>query len=127
MRKYPLLHNDVTVGTVMVEQEGMYYRITCTCNTDDLTDHHIYAKTEKDSILLGKCAIRSDGVMLQRFIPIKKLGNGILLFNIKGAQNKEMITLDPHVEFPAIAMLPNGRFCMEGSSRGIVFQNEKEC
>lgn len=114
MRQYPLLCGDIEAGSVSIVQEGLYYRIVCTCNQEHLYDCCITVETGKTSIYLGKCSKELNGYVLRRFMPIKTLGEGELFFRLcNGSEQKNVVTLDSAQPFPEIALLPHSRFSAE--------------
>ena len=129
MYQYPLLHNDLNVGTVSVEQEGLYCRIICVCRKDELINRSITARTEKGCVHLGKCTIGPEGYILRRFLPAKTLGCATPVFHIgdESDDRERVILLNSSVAFHQIAQLPHARFVAGQSGGGIVMEDNNEC
>lgn len=127
MRQYPLLLDGVEVGSVSVVQEGLYYRINCIIDDEHVYDCPVSVETEDACICLGKFTRESNTYVLRRFMPAKTLGKGELVFKIdyEGGDDKNFMVLDPSKPFPALALLPNGRFAIEQTKCGIVVGDKR--
>ena len=75
-RKDIVLDGQV-IGDCIVTREGLYYRFQCSCRFEDRRVHKLFVKASPNIIPLGVCIPSGDKFVLDKRIPITKIGNAI--------------------------------------------------
>ena len=79
---YDITYEGATIGTASKEKQGLYYRFCCRCSLPDKSLYRIYAVCEQGMEDLGIC-IPIDGLFgMDKKIPVKRLGEGKLRFEL---------------------------------------------
>lgn len=79
---YDLIHQGKCIGNVKVEKSGLYYNVSCVCRPETTGIHRIIAAGNSAEVDLGICVPMASEFGLETKVPIKKLGNGPLIFRI---------------------------------------------
>ena len=69
---YDVTYGENTVGTVKLEREGLYYRLSCRCRVRDNEMHRLYADGEKIGVLIPE----NGDLVLETKVAAKRLKVG---------------------------------------------------
>ncbi len=123
--EYPIYLGEDDVGTALVNREGLYYRIKCTCHLSGDVPLRITACAEH-AVDLGLCILDGDLSGLEVRIPMKRLGEGKLQFFIK-TQHKKLpenwFPISPEEPFHYIKRLKDAYLVVNDGSPGIAIRN----
>lgn len=86
--QYEVCLAEKTVGSVQVGQEGLYYKFVCTCRLTGSVIYELLAKCGEKEENLGILVPSGKYFGLIKRIPVKKLGQGSLSFQLKPRHNK---------------------------------------
>ena len=86
MDGYKLYREQNLVGEVEMNREGLYYRICCRCKpTKEIL--RLIHRGSGGELLIGVCGPASWGFGIERWVPIKALGNGPHCFYLAEPQD----------------------------------------
>ena len=75
MKKYDVYLEDRIVGAVELSRSDLYYEVKCRC---DLASgiYRLIDNCDAGCVSIGICILDHKSLMLQRMVPVKKLGFG---------------------------------------------------
>lgn len=121
-----MLDSEV-VGKGAVEREGLYYRFICRCRLRGEQMYRLVAFCEDSQVDLGLCVPCQGGFGLEKRVPVKKLGSGVIRIRavprIKEADNM-FIPLDQEAPFPYLDRLNEANLQIRDGITGIVIPQE---
>ena len=130
--EYSVLSGDETIGKVFVQRQGLYYRIQCRCSITGTVKYKLVAKCGGNVVDLGLCIPYRDGFGMDTSVPIKRLGEGELIFHLKPKHNEtkgEFIPVSPEEPFGYIQKLQQAHLAQQDGLVGIAVnedQNSKD-
>ena len=107
--EYNLNFCNRKIGTVKVEKEGMFYRVSSGFHLDSTGDVFLCAASFVGKNMIGKCIRSGKMWYLTRYLPIKKVGEDIQYFCIDVKKPSRMIPICDNVHFPMLDKLLNAR------------------
>lgn len=116
---YQIFENETCVGSALIQQEGLYYRISCNCKIHANGIHRIVIRDGETNFDLGICVPSGDRFTLTSRIPTKKLNiNSCTFFLVKqgGSKSKREVPVQTGRPFPSIEDLESAYFRSEDSS-----------
>lgn len=84
--EYNVYHGRDTVGKVKVMRKGLYYRIACRCRLSGERVCRLTVKIGEKQENLGIPVPEGERFLLEKMIPIKRLGDGIPEFYIVSSE-----------------------------------------
>ena len=118
--EYPITFQNQTVGRAILSQYGLYYKIYCVCRFEQKQKYHIYVDSCDRSLDLGICVPEGDRFVLNRLIPMKKLGQGSFCFRATLAMDH----FYPVSEALPIEQLANSKLTFRDGVMGLVFTDQ---
>lgn len=102
---YKIYMENVEVGSVRVERQGLYYCVHCSCKQDNSAPYRVFINSECSQRDLGICP--PGGQITVRF-PVKKIGEGELVFFAaeETSKNFDGWLIQEDVPFPYLKKLP---------------------
>lgn len=98
------------VGKVQLIRQGLYYRVICRCQLPVDLVYRLYAVLENGRENIGVVIPEGDGFLLDKKIPVKKLGGNGLRFVVSTGGNKvdgKLVPVSPEEPFLYIDRLKN--------------------
>ena len=123
-RKYEVCLNSQIVGSADVEKRGLYYHIICKCNLPNSGVYRVSVQSETMETDLGICVPMGNFFGLETNVPVKKMGEGKLVFQIASQRQdtaEPMIPIDPQKPFIHIDKLQKARLIQRDGTLGIIF------
>lgn len=115
--------NGQTVGTVYIKRRGLYYHITCRCKLPSVGMYRIKAFSETAETDLGICIPMGTHFGIETNLPVSRLGEGELTFQIV-AKNQEaasrFVPIDPETPFAYISKLEKARLSYRDGIPGVM-------
>lgn len=108
-RTYPVTKNGQTIGSVIIEEEGLYYHLHCTCKLSVMQRVSLYANNDE----LGLLVPEGEVYCLSKKIPRKKLSEDQIQFYLMDRNESEKSVLIPVSSgeiFPAIDKVRKAQF-----------------
>lgn len=105
---YDVLLNNIPVGNVQVDREGLYYKFQCSCRFPQNRIYRIRVSDGKSEIMLGVCIPKGDQFVLNTKIPTKKIQGETLLFTAE-TQNEMGICVESGMSFAYLDKLETAR------------------
>lgn len=108
-RTYPVTKNGQTIGSVIIEEEGLYYHLHCTCKLPVMQRVSLYANNDE----LGLLVPQGEVYCLSKKIPRKKLSEDQIQFYLMDRNESEKSVLIPVSSgeiFPAIDRIGKAQF-----------------
>ncbi len=121
-----LLGNDV-IGTAAVSRAGLYYHICCNCMLSGKVIFKIVAECDNKSESLGICVPKGDSFGLEKKVPVKKLGEGIIKFRAvpnHPNMHERFIPIKPEEPFAYIERLQKSHLQKRENILGVVLEGE---
>jgi hypothetical protein len=81
-QEYFIFSGEEKIGAVVVQQQGLYYRISCRCNLTGSVRYKLLASCGNLSADLGLCIPKDNQFGVDTAIPVKRLGHGELSFRL---------------------------------------------
>lgn len=113
--KYDVTLNGQAVGTVELNREGLYYRLSCRCRMVDNEIHRLYADGERIGVLVPE----RGALILNTKMAGKRLKDGCN-FTLDG-QNERFIPILPGDAFGHLDKLRTGRLVFRDGQPGLVY------
>ena len=123
---YHVYSNDVVVGQVVVEKQGMFYVFHCNCHPTESGPHYLWAIWGDHQEKLGICVHRSGSIGLTTTMSKKKAGEGKCRFELRkqGIKEESIYYLDDLNEpLALLTNLPGLRLIISNGRKGITITN----
>lgn len=115
-------------GKVLVQRQGLYYRICCRCKITDSSRYKLVASCAENTVDLGLCVPTEGEFGVDTKIPIKRLGEGKLTFCLvpknKIPQGK-FVPIFPDKPFPYIQKLKSAHLATQDGQIGILLTEDQ--
>ena len=97
------------VGIAKISEEGLYYRIECTCDLPQNTIFKVYAVTSCETLNIGVCTPCGEKLRTVRKIPVSRWGTAAPQFYVvpKDKSACEIIKLLPNEPVECVEDLRN--------------------
>ena len=95
------------VGIAKICEEGLYYRIECTCDLPQNTIFKVYAVTSCETLNIGVCTPCGEKLRTVRKIPVSRWGTAAPQFYVvpKDECDREVIKLLPNTPVTCVEVL----------------------
>ena len=113
---------EKSVGTATVNQEGLYYRISCKCVFQDKQIHTLWAVWSTGCRKLGVCVPEGAYACLHTKIPIKYIPEDGLSFAVDYQRNGSFYPVDPQLPLECMDQLINARFAIVDGKPGLIIK-----
>ena len=77
---FDIILGNEAIGKANMQKEGLYYRITCRCRLSGEVTYKVIVSCGEQKADLGILVPENGAFMLTTRIPMKKLGEGAMLF-----------------------------------------------
>lgn len=123
MERYEVLFEGKSVGTVTVDQEGLYYCIDCKSSQVGAKLVRLRAAGDMGEADLGILIPEADQLRLRTRVAVKRIGKGKLRFEIKFAKEEceEWVAVRPDEPFIYLSRLQSAYLKKKNGEAGIVF------
>ena len=105
---YELTQGRSRIGSVQIEREGLYYRISCRCSLTGEVMHHLVVSSGEKREDLGTLVPLDGAFGLEKRVPVKKLGEGDPTFQLlpkHSSPNGRFIPVYPEEPFSYMSRL----------------------
>lgn len=102
MEYYDVRYNGDCVGKVSIQRDGLYARITCTCQFLNDDFYRLLLGCGDKWMDLGLLVRTKSGFGICTQIPIKKINFDTVVFKVSNAaykNNQKYVTIDPTIPF----------------------------
>ena len=115
---YDIRMGSDTVGEAAVEQQGLYYRIHCSCHLPEGEFYRVTVQGSHGSVNLGTCVPEQGIFRIHTRVPVKYLGTDALSFQIE-ENNERFIPIRENEPFLYLSQLPDCKLTYEDGKPGI--------
>ncbi len=123
---YEITLDNQTVGWAKVTVQGLYYKMECCCNLDKHQLGRVIVTCNGNEVDLGLCVPMGKQFGVNTRIPIKRLGNGEMCFEIRQNTTAKTQCFIPIVEnerFLYLQYLNKAFLCCRNGQLGIILEN----
>lgn len=124
---YPVILDNKRIGTMEVEQQGLYACFTCQCSLPDDGIYTINAICGDQLLPLGVCIPENEKYKLTKKVPLKSIPKGAMTYIAVLKDSKQhtgFIPLSSSEPFAYIQELENAVFQNIGERKGIKIRFE---
>ena len=128
-RCYEVMYGNDAIGKVQVIPQGLYCRIICRCRGTHEQVLRLFADAQGHRENLGVLIPEGDGLVLDRKIPIKRLGGEKLRFYLSsgcGCDGSHFVPICPEEPFLYISRLKTAFLESEQGRVGIRIKEHPE-
>ena len=128
-QSYAVAVNGMPVGKVLVQRQGLYYHITCKCQLKGDTFYRLVVTSGNTSVNLGIVVPTGDGFACNTKLPVKKIGEGELVFTLCAKQKESpgtFIPITPEEPFAYISRLKDSFLTLQDGQPGIHVNKKQE-
>ena len=122
-RSYVATLYRAPVGKVVVQQQGLYYHISCRCYLNGNTIYRLIVTSGSTSINLGVVVPTNNGFELSTKLPVKKIEEGEMVFTLCAKQEEfsgTFIPITPDEPFSYISRLKDSFLTIQNNTTGIL-------
>ena len=122
---YEIKEGTNTVGKATVEQQGLYYKISCRCQLTGKGMHRLMVFCNEKQEDLGTLVPLDGAFGLEKRIPVKRLGDGkpeFLLMSKDSVQKERFIPVYPEEPFSYMSRLKDAYLERRNGQLGIVIR-----
>lgn len=122
---YAVFFGREQVGKVQVLKQGLYYRFTCRCRLTGDVVCRLTVSCEDKQENLGIVVPIGDGFGLDTKLPVKRLGNGMMKFQLHPKHEIEIekfTPIYPEEPFAYIARLKDSFLVRKNGQAGILIK-----
>lgn len=121
---YPVLLGEQKVGQVQVTRKGLYYHFSCHCRLESEKIYRLYVSCGSENLNLGVPIPCQGDFQLETQIPIKRLGDGEMSFQLRTPneqqKNSKFCPIYPEEPFAYITRLKNAHLVRQNGQKGIL-------
>ena len=131
-QEYFIRSGEETIGMVMVQRQGLYYRICCKSKLTGAVRYKLMVSCGNNTVDLGICVPLEEGFGVNTRIPVKRLGEGPLTFQLTPKHHMllaQFVPVSNEEPFGYIRYLQNAHLAKQDGRMGIVFteaQNSRD-
>ena len=128
-QSYAVTVGGKPAGKVLVQRQGLYYHISCRCQLKGDTIYRLIVTSGSTSINLGVVVPIDNGFMLNTKLPVKKIGEGEIVFTLYAKQEESALTftpITPEEPFSYISRLKDSFLNLQDGQVGILFNKKQE-
>lgn len=114
-----------SVGKATVEQQGLYYKISCRCHLTKKGMHRLTVFCNEKQEDLGTLVPMDGGFGLEKRIPVKRLGDGqpeFLLMSKDSIRKEKFVPVYPEEPFSYMSRLKDAYLERRNGQLGIVIR-----
>ena len=122
---YEIKEGTNTVGKATVEQQGLYYKISCRCQLTGKGMHRLTVFCNEKQEDLGTLVPVDGAFGLEKKIPVKRLGEGtpeFCLLSRNGSEDRKFIPVYPEEPFSYMSRLKDAYLERRNGQLGIVIR-----
>ena len=117
------------IGSVTVVKEGLYYRFCCQCKLSKEVVYKLVVSCGGHMTVIGICVPQSNGFGLEKRIPVKRVGEGHMEFQVipyNQESSVKIVPIDPNAPFKFIPELHQGTLRITNGGYEIHFPSKLE-
>lgn len=125
--KYSILSGDQSIGTACVRRCGLYYHISCRCDLSGEVPYKVIVFGGDNKADLGICVPMENSFGLDVRIPIKRIGEGALLFRAKPKRRScagDFVPVIPEEPFRYLSQLGRSYLERRNDQVGVLLQSD---
>ena len=122
-KEYSVFSGGEEIGKVWVHRQGLYYHICCRCALTGAIPYKLQATCAEKTVDLGLCVPKGQDFGVDTSIPIKRLGEGMLSFQLMPRHKKSegrFVPISPEEPFHYISQLQQAHLSKQDGVVGIV-------
>ena len=122
---YDVMLGTQPIGKAQVQQEGLYYKISCRCRLSGEVVYKVEVSSQTQTESLGVLVPESGAFVLSTRIPVKKLGQGELKFRAVPRHMQtggQFVPISPEEPFAYLSRLENAYMQVRNGQTGIVLR-----
>ena len=123
---YPVLHGDQPVGEVRVARRGLYYHFSCRVQPTELCIYRLELSCGDDVENLGIPVPEGEQFVLNKRIPISRLGAGKPVFRViprNASLQGKFVPISPEEPFAYLDRLKNAFLSRQGQKIGVILRD----
>lgn len=127
-QKYDVILGSEAVGNATVMQQGLYYHIHCKCKLSGQVICCLIAESDGNRINLGTLVPEAGHFLLNKSIPVKRLGQAMLRFSVEPKHQKMdpgFVPIRSDEPFVYLSALTGAYLCRHNGEIGIVIDTNK--
>ena len=120
---FDIILGNESIGKADVQKEGLYYRITCRCRLSGEVTYKVIASCGEQKADLGILVPENGAFMLTTRIPMKKLGEGAMLFRAEPRHPKlegKFVPISADEPFSYLSRLENAYMQIRDGQIGVI-------
>ena len=128
-QSYAVTVKGTPVGKVLVQKQGLYYHFSCRCQLKGDTIYRLVVTSGSTSVNLGVVIPVDNGFVLNTKLPIKKIGEGEMIFTLRTKQDESLdafIPIKPEEPFAYISRLKDSFLTLQDGQAGILVNIKQE-
>jgi len=125
--EYKILMGGQSIGKARVERQGLYYVVSCRCRLSGEVVCRVTVSCGDRSENLGILVPESGAFVLNTRIPIKRLGEGPLMFHAVPRHTElrgRFVPISPETPFAYLSRLENAFLEVRNGQSGITISDE---
>ena len=125
--EYPIFMGRKQLGKVQVLKEGLYYRISCRCQRPGSLMYRLTVTTGDRQEKLGILAPVGSAWGLDRRVPVSRLGEGEMRFELRPSHESvtgSFAPISPEEPFAYLDRLKNARLIVKDGQMGAELPSE---
>lgn len=113
-REFEIYYGSKVAGTALIESQGLYHKIECTCQIPTKELYRVFLRTATTEINLGVCIPVGEKGTTTRKIPANHIDLNDLFFYVVAKNEDSNVYIPVHdgCRFTCIGQLRNGNFCL---------------
>ena len=128
-REYSVFSGEEVIGKVLVQRQGLYYRISCRCQLTGTVRYKLMASCGENTADLGLCVPHGRQFGVDTRIPIKRLGEGSMSFRLLPKHSKmdgRFVPVSPDEPFGYIRQLQKAHLATRDGTVGVVLAEDQK-
>ena len=124
--EYEILLGGQSIGKARVEQQGLYYAISCRCRLSGEVVWKVTVSCGDRSESLGILVPESGAFILSTRIPVKRLGEGTLMFHAAPRHTElrgRFVPISPEEPFAYLSRLENAYMEVRNGQIGVILSD----
>ena len=127
--EYFIFSGEEKIGNVLVQQQGLYYRIRCRCDLTGAVRYKLIASCGSNTADLGLCVPKDNRFGVDTAIPVKRLGQGELSFSLVPKHSRvegNFIAVSADEPFGYVRQLQQAHLAKRDGFVGVELQTDKD-
>ena len=128
-RQYSVSVSGKHAGKVVVQRQGLYYYFSCRCQLPDNGMYRLIVSCGTKRENLGILIPQGESFILDKRLPVKRIGNGELSFSLipkKESVSGTFVPISPEEPFTYISRLKKSFLIYRNGQPGILIDKMQE-